>query len=295
MRGWRLGFFVTLILFASVAPRAEAQFAALTQTQALSTTTFGQDTTRGFSFTVSTPLVVQQLGVFDSTPPGGLIVSHPIAIWAGDGTLLTSATVAAGTGAPFDGTYRWVSTTPITLLPAHTYVVGAYFPQSNDPELNAPLNVVFDPRVSFGQARLNNTTGLTYPDTDGSASGGQFNANFKATTAAPVPVLPRVGAIALALLLLGTLVRRARERDGAVAGAPPSQVGLHPQTATGVLLVPRPAGTSLLRSAARRYRWTASAVTQIQGVARKAGATGLTPMAKPTAVRATNTMGIAVP
>lgn len=207
MSGWRLGFLLTLIPFASLAPKAEAQFPAFTQTQTLSTTVFGQDTTRGFSFTVSTPLLVQQLGVFDSTPTG-LIASHPVAIWTDTGTLLTSATVAAGTGAPLDGTYRWVSTAPITLLPGHTYVVGAYLPQNNDPELNAPLNVVFDPRVSFVQARVNNTTGLTYPDSDGQASGGQFNANFKAATATPVPVLPRVGAIALVLLLLGTLVRR---------------------------------------------------------------------------------------
>src|SRR5262249_11157057 len=47
---------------------------------------------------------------------------------------------------------------------------------------------------------------------------------------------------------------------------------LHP-----LLLVPRPAGTSLRRSASRWYRCMASAVTQIQGVARKARAEGLPP------------------
>ena len=61
MRGWRLGFVVTLILVASLAPRAEAQFAAFTQTETFSNLTFGESTTRGWSFTVSTPLIVQQL------------------------------------------------------------------------------------------------------------------------------------------------------------------------------------------------------------------------------------------
>jgi hypothetical protein len=210
MRGWRLGFVVTLILVASLAPRAEAQFAAFTQTETFSNLTFGESTTRGWSFTVSTPLIVQQLGFFDSTPPDGLAVAHPIALWAGDGTLLTSATLPAGTGAQLDGTFRWVSTKPVRLVPGSTYVVGVYFPfgSNNDPDLNSPLNVVFDPHVTFVQARLSNSTGLTYPSGDGTYSGGQLNANFKATIAPPVPVLPRVGAIALVLLLLGTVVRR---------------------------------------------------------------------------------------
>src|SRR5262245_42489163 len=67
------------------------------------------------------------------------------------------------------------------------------------------------------------------------------------------------------------------------------------QPASGVLLIPWRAGTSSLRVAASGYRCTASAVTQIQGVARKARALGLPPMAKPTAVKATNTMGMAAP
>src|SRR5262245_14297799 len=53
------------------------------------------------------------------------------------------------------------------------------------------------------------------------------------------------------------------------------------QPASGVLLIPWRAGTSSLRVAASGYRCTASAVTQIQGVARKARALGLPPMAKP--------------
>ena len=58
---------------------------------------------------------------------------------------------------------------------------------------------------------------------------------------------------------------------------------------------PGPPERHHVRVAARRYRCTASAVTQIQGVARKAGAAGLMPMAKPTAVRAANTTGMAAP
>src|SRR5262249_1359431 len=68
-----------------------------------------------------------------------------------------------------------------------------------------------------------------------------------------------------------------------------------PQPATSVLLVPWTAGTSLRRLASRRYRCTASAATQIQGVMRKAKALGLPPMARPTAVRAKNTVGMAAP
>ena len=53
----------------------------------------------GWSFTVNSPIVVTSLGYFDGGSLG-LNESHNVGIYTSTGTLLTSATVAAGTAEP---------------------------------------------------------------------------------------------------------------------------------------------------------------------------------------------------
>jgi hypothetical protein len=180
---------------------------AFTQTQTLNNLGFGVNTTRGWAFTVSARIVVEQLGFWDEAGTAGLAEAHPIGVWSNDGTLLTSATVPAGTAAPLEGTFRWIATSPVVLQPGTTYVIGAYWTAGSlDFRLQGGTNVVFDPRVTLTDGRSVNTTGLTFPSFAGAPI--ELNANFKATTAPEIPALPRLGAIALVSLLLGVIVRR---------------------------------------------------------------------------------------
>jgi hypothetical protein len=81
-------------------------FPAFTQTDTYSNVGWGVSATRGWSFTVGSGIVVQQLGFWDSAKDG-LATPHAVGLWRGDGTLLSSAQVPAGTAATLDGTFRW--------------------------------------------------------------------------------------------------------------------------------------------------------------------------------------------
>lgn len=84
-------------------------------------------TTVGWQFTVGgTPLQVTQLGLFDSGSDG-LLASHQVGIWNSSGTLLSSATVKAGTASPLTAGYRYEPVTPFTLPANGTYQIGALF------------------------------------------------------------------------------------------------------------------------------------------------------------------------
>lgn len=64
---------------------------------------------------------VTQLGVFDAAADG-LVNAHQVGLWRTDGTLLTSATVPAGTAAPLIGGFRWVSISWVFI----PYALGDY-------------------------------------------------------------------------------------------------------------------------------------------------------------------------
>ncbi len=163
---------------------------AFTETATTGTLGFGVDTTRGWEFTVSEKLQVEQLGFWDSALDG-LNVAHPVGIWLDDGTLLTSATVLAGTAAPLDGKFRWVGTAPVILWPGNTYVIGAYWPASTgDLRLQSGQNPIFDPRVSLAGGRLANATGLVFPFFSGPL---ELNANFKASAVPNQPPVADAG------------------------------------------------------------------------------------------------------
>ena len=72
--------------------------------------------TLGWEFSLSSTVTVTALGSFDSTGTG-LAESHDGGIRDSTGTLLVSATVAAGTADPLIGQLRYASVSAITLAP----------------------------------------------------------------------------------------------------------------------------------------------------------------------------------
>lgn len=176
-------------------------FPAFTETATTSNLGFSVNTTRGWEFTVSETLQVEELGFWDSSLDG-LDVPHPVAIWLADMTLLTSATVPAGTAAPLDGTFRWVATTPVTLRPGNTYIIAAYWPANSSDLRTGGQSITFDSRVDLTNGRLANFTGIIFPDFTGTPV---LNANFKAV-AVTEPAVPSIHPIALYTLVPGLLI-----------------------------------------------------------------------------------------
>jgi Domain of unknown function (DUF4082) len=80
------------------------------------------DQSVGWEFNVLSTITVTGLGWYDQGADG-LQMAHTVGIWDSLGTLLTSATVAAGTTDPLDGLFRTVSIASIVLTPG-TYIVG---------------------------------------------------------------------------------------------------------------------------------------------------------------------------
>lgn len=188
---------------------------AFTQTDTYSNSGWGVNTTRGWAFSVSQPIVIEELGFWDSSEDG-LARSHPVGLWRGDGTLLASETVPAGTLAPLEGTFRWIPlTTAVALTPGETYVVGAYW-IAGDPDtaLESGEEVEFDARVTLLEGRATVVSGLAYP---WQAAGLELTASFKARAVeqppAAVPVLAtpvRIVLVAAVTALAGLLAGRSR-------------------------------------------------------------------------------------
>ncbi len=170
--------------------------------------------TIGWQFTTSTGLNIDSLGVWD-LGGDGLVESHDVGIWALDGTLLTSATVASGAGNLLEDGFRWVSI-PDYALPAGTYVVGAYMPTGAD-EGAALASYLTASEVTYVQNLYLYGSGFTLPtDYWDGYDGGNFGANFRynSAIAAPtsIPTLSQWGTILLSMLLaLGSFLTLRRQ------------------------------------------------------------------------------------
>jgi hypothetical protein len=145
------------------------------------------DATFGYAFTLSSPVLVTNLGLFDSEN-NGLTASHAVTIWTSTGTQLVQATIPAGTGATLINGFRYVSIAPF-FLPAGTYTIAGFYPFLNaiDPVLFG-TSTTSASGVSYAGAR--SELGFAFPTTDTVGFGfpnSYFGPNFEFTTAVPTP------------------------------------------------------------------------------------------------------------
>ena len=158
----------------------------------------------GWQFDVLAATTVTGLGWFDDNADG-LGLAHQVGIWDPSGALLTSATVPAGTAAPFDGQFRTVAVAPITLVPGNGYIVGGEnFATSTDRlASNVPAQTVV-PTLRYIDATFSTIgSGFVRPATLSAATNGFYGPSFSV----PEPA-------AAAVLFLGSsclLVRRRQE------------------------------------------------------------------------------------
>src|SRR5439155_9359883 len=80
------------------------------------------NTTLGYAFTVSSPIRVTDLGLYDIN--SDLQDQHAVAIWTSTGTQLVQTTIPAGTSAKLIDGFRYVPIAPFILAPG-TYTIGA--------------------------------------------------------------------------------------------------------------------------------------------------------------------------
>lgn len=112
--------------------------------------------TRGWSFFNYRPegaILITQLGVFDAGGDG-LVNSHAIGLWALDGTLLASATVPAGTGAPLIDGYRYASISPVIIPratseidPNTAFILAAQYSTADADDLLTPFSAGLTPGI----------------------------------------------------------------------------------------------------------------------------------------------------
>jgi hypothetical protein len=89
----------------------------------------GANQTFGYAFTLSSPVLVTQLGLWDEGN-NGLISSHAVTIWTSTGTQLVQATIPAGTGGTLTNGFRYVSIAPFSLAAGTYTIAGFYSPDS---------------------------------------------------------------------------------------------------------------------------------------------------------------------
>src|SRR5438270_6234699 len=85
----------------------------------------GANVTAGWAFTLSSPVLVTELGLWDFGNDG-FDTSHVVTIWTSTGTQEAQGTIPSGAGAILTNGFRYVSIAPV-LLPAGSYTIGGFY------------------------------------------------------------------------------------------------------------------------------------------------------------------------
>jgi Domain of unknown function (DUF4082) len=141
----------------------------------------GSPWTLGWRFSVTTPYIVDSLGVYDSGQDG-LAGPAQVGLWlASGGSPIAEATVPPGTAGDLDGYFRFTPIAPTVLSPGTDYIVGSYLSDELATSLFGgngtvdPLITVLDAHYSSEGSAAFAFPGETDPGTDGAAFlGGNF-------------------------------------------------------------------------------------------------------------------------
>jgi hypothetical protein len=136
------------------------------------------DITVGWAFTLSSPVLVTQLGLFDEGNDG-LNTSHIVTIWTSTGTQEAQGTVPSG-GTGGLTSFRYVSIAPI-LLPAGSYTIGGFYSTASDRFFVQASSIATASGVTYDGSRLG--LGFAFPPGDiGGFANSYFGPNFEFTT-----------------------------------------------------------------------------------------------------------------
>lgn len=130
----------------------------------------GTGVVEGWEFTVSSPVILSGLGVYDDPESTGLAETHPVAIWLTSQQMLRNGTVPAGTTAELVDGFRYVPVGGLTLQPGNFYVVGAFFPEPRNDRVIGSATLPLDPRIQLVRGRREPfVNSLVFPNSLGSS------------------------------------------------------------------------------------------------------------------------------
>jgi hypothetical protein len=149
----------------------------------------GDGGTAGWKFTVTSPIAVTGLGLFD-IGADGLANSHEIGLWTSGGIRLTSTTITTANSTPVAststlGNWRSTSITPLVLLPGD-YVVGAGYKFGDPDQFMGSATAKTIPGVTFVEPRAARGSKFLF-ETVVSVNAGYFGPNLFAVTPVPEP------------------------------------------------------------------------------------------------------------
>jgi hypothetical protein len=133
-------------------PAMSSPIPAVSFSSNIHSTLTGDNHTFGWQFSLSKPVQVTSLGVYDLFAGDGLAASHSIGLWTDTGTLLTSATVAPSDPVEPDF-FRYTAIPPLTLTPG-TYVIGAFYETASDATINQAPDFTTAPGITFQDNRV---------------------------------------------------------------------------------------------------------------------------------------------
>ena len=138
------GMLITCILLIPLKVAANTVAVDFTSTQNWS---FGAGLTIGWGFTVSQPLIVDQLGYYDHEQDG-FVFDHEVGLFrVSDMSLLTSGVVTDAS--TLDGLFRYTNVASVVINPGETYYVAGYDPAFCAGGLN-PCGPTPDPHDRVG-------------------------------------------------------------------------------------------------------------------------------------------------
>lgn len=220
LRRVNFAFLAVVLLVLGSAPTRSHGASAVTFPTPTTPSTVSSRFDVGFDFTVSIPLMVTALSFYDFNADG-LAVSHAVGLFTRDALSLvplTLAQVTVTTMSPLLDSFRYVTITPLTLVPGVTYTMGA-FTQTNaqspgDVFFSQVANVSFAPGFVLGEAKTSqiDQDGLVQPTVSASyANQGFFGPSLL------VQPIPEPATWAMVCGAVGTLLglQRVRRRRAA--------------------------------------------------------------------------------
>ncbi|MEM7314860.1 MAG: hypothetical protein AAF497_17080 [Planctomycetota bacterium] len=180
--------FAAILLLLAYRPTVSQAELALDFT-GLSENGFRADLSLGWSFTVTDPVVVHSLGLFDSyaTSGEGLFHDHLVRLWTDDfedpqelaSTVITNASTPVASSAE-DGQWLFNEISPLVLTPGE-YVIGADDPPCvlDCDGYRFITSATAMPQIEFGDNRVKSGLGFPRSANDG-RNDGYFGPNFMA-------------------------------------------------------------------------------------------------------------------
>jgi hypothetical protein len=176
-------FVASLIAFCPLATRANTIALSFTGTGLVGA---GLDQTFGWAFTLHSPVLLTDLGVFDFPDrfPPGLAESHLVTVWTSTGIQVAQGTVPSGTSGTLVDNFRYSSIAPVRLA-AGNYTIGAfYISGSRDPVPFLATTVTTAAGVTYDGSRFGN--GNAFPPGDqANFPHSYFGPNFQFTAGVP--------------------------------------------------------------------------------------------------------------